>query len=60
MRTKGIQFNTVQTHTSGFSLNSGQVMGVQSSSDYDHVKRQLEEIQRELERERNTTGSIIQ
>lgn len=62
MRSKGIhlnQFGTVQTHTSGFSLNSGQVMGAQNQGDVDHVKRQLDEIQRELNRERDTTGRII-
>lgn len=31
-----------------------------SSADTDNVKRQLEELQRELEHERNTTGAVIQ
>jgi len=34
-------------------------MGNQNQGDVDHVKRQLDEIQKELDRERNTTGQII-
>jgi len=41
MRQRGINYNSVQTHTSGFSLNSGQVLnlGSQTASDVDNIKR---------------------
>jgi hypothetical protein len=31
-----------------------------SNSDVDHVKRQLEELQRELDQEKSTTGAVIE
>ena len=60
MKRGGANFNTVQTHTSGFSLHSGQVMGGSQQSDVEHVRRQLEELQRELDQERNSTGKVIE
>ena len=33
--------------------------GISSQSDFDHVKRQLDDLQRELDLERQTTGKVI-
>lgn len=59
MRQRGLQVPTPQS-SNGFSLNTGQVQGAQSQADVDQVKRQLDELQRELEREKNTTGVLIE
>lgn len=49
LRSKGMggtggPFGTGNTQTSGFSLNSGQVMGGASSVDFDFIKRQLDDL----------------
>lgn len=40
-------------------MNSGQVLGGQNAGDVDHVKRQLDILQKELEVEKSTTGAVI-
>lgn len=59
MRQRGLQVPSAHS-SNGFSLNTGQVQGTQSQADVEQVKRQLEDLQRELEREKNTTGAVIE
>jgi hypothetical protein len=43
MKQRGLQIPTPQS-SNGFSLNTGQVQGVQSQADVEQVKRQLDEL----------------